>query len=130
MSNKFDIKTKNVVIGSAAAAPVASFELGAVPAGKQRFVTFIKAVNLHHGAGATNTLYIATNSAATIGPVTAATSKALTVPFRIGEHDDVRQIPGGGGDIDNPLFNINASHHLVGCASQGDVDVFVNYYDD
>lgn len=128
MANIFDLKSKNVVIGSAAG--TTTFGIGAVPAGKQRFVTFIKAVNLHHGAGATNTLYLATNSAATIALATAMANKKLSVPFRTGELDDVRQIPNDGGDIENPLFSISGSNYLCGCASRAGIDVFVQYYDD
>ncbi len=129
MANKFDLKSKNVVIGSAAG--TTSFGIGAVPDNKQRFFTFIKAVNLHHAAGATNTLYLASNSASSVTTLATATSnKKLTVPFRIGEFDDVRQIPEGMmGSVDNPLFTIDASNYLVGCASRANIDVFVQYYD-
>jgi len=129
MANKFDLKSKNVVIGSAAS--TTSFGIGAVPTGKKRFITFIEAVNLHHGAGATNTLYLASNAAASVTTLASATaSKKLAVPFRTGEFDDVRQIPEGVPDSDNPLFTIGASNYLVGCASRANVDVFVVYYDD
>jgi len=129
MANKFDIKSANVVIG--ASAGVTSFDIGAVPAGKQRFITFVKAFNMHRGAG-TNTLYLASHTLsnlATIGAATAA--KKMTIPFRIEDVADQRvQVPEGGIDLQTPLFTVAASNYLAGRSTTGNVDVFVQYYED
>jgi len=129
MANKFDIKSANVVIGTATANT--DFGIGIVPAGKQRFVTFVKAVNLHTGAGSTNTLYLASHTTSQLATFAAATAaKKMTLPFKIGDVDQVRQVPEGGINLQTPLFAIAASNFLAGMTSTGDVDVFVQYYDD
>lgn len=128
MANKFDIKSANVVIGSGI---TNNFGIGAVPDGKQRFVTFVKAVNLHTGAGSTNTLYLASHSTSQLASLAdASAAKKMTLPFRISDVDQVRQIPEGGPDLQTPLFAIAASNFLAAMTSTGDADVFVQYYDD
>ena len=128
MGNVYDIKSANVVIGSQAG--TTSFGIGRVPDGATRFITYIAANNLHLGAGATNTLYLASNAASTVTTLATATgNKKLTVPFVIAEPDQSKQVPEGGQNMDNPLFTIAASHFLVGCASRGSVNVFVKYFD-
>ena len=129
MANLYDIKTANVVIGSQTG--TTSFGIGAVPAGKQRFVTFVKAANLFQGAGGTNTLYLASHTTSSIATLAAATAaKKMTIPFRLDDEDQTRQVPEGSADIETPLFVIAGSHCLVGCCSRGSVDVFVKYYDE
>jgi len=129
MANIYDIKTANVVIGSAAG--TTNFGIGVVPTGKQRFVTFVKATNLFQGAGGTNTLYLASHTTSSVATLAAATAaKKMTVPFRLDDEDQTRQVPEGSMDTGTPLFVIAGSHCLVGCCSRGSVDVFVKYYDE
>lgn len=129
MANIYDIKTANVVIGSQTG--LTNFGIGVVPTGKQRFVTFVKATNLFQGAGGTNTLYLASNASSAVTTLAAATAaKKMTIPFRLDDEDQTRQVPEGSADIDTPLFVIAGSHCLVGCCSRGSVDVFVRYHDE
>jgi len=129
MANTFDIKSKNVVIGTAAANT--NFDIGAVPAGKQRFVTYVKATNLHRGAGSTNTLYLASHTTSQLTSLAAATAaKKMTIPFIVGDIDQVVQVPDGGPDLQTPLFAIAASNYLSARTSTGNADVFVQYFDD
>jgi hypothetical protein len=129
MANTFDIKSKNVVIGTAAANT--NFDIGAVPAGKQRFVTFVKAANLHRGAGSTNTLYLASHSTSQLTTSAAAiAAKKMTIPFIVGDTDQVVQVPEGGPDLQTPLFAIAASGYLAARTLTGNVDVFVQYFED
>jgi len=129
MANVFDIKSANVTIGTAAANT--SFGIGAVPAGKQRFITFVKAFNMYRGAG-TNTLYIASHSTSQLATLAAATAaKKMTIPFRIEDVSDQRgHVPEMGPDIQTTLFAIAADNYLAGRSTTGDVEVFVQYYDD
>jgi len=129
MANIYDIKSKNVVIGTQAG--TVSFGMGVVPAGKTRFITYVKAVNINHGVGPTNTLYLASNVADSItGVATATANKKLTIPFDANVPENSRQVPDGGPDTMNPLFTIAASHYLIGCASRKSIDAFVQYYDE
>ena len=129
MGNIYDIKSANVVIGSQAG--TTNFGIGAVPTGKQRFVTFVKATNLFQGAGGTNTLYLASHTSSSVASLAAATAaKKMTIPFRLDDEDHTRQVPEGTMDIESPLFVIAGSHCLVGCCSRGSVDVFVRYHDE
>jgi hypothetical protein len=129
MANIYDIKSKNVVIGTQAG--TVSFGIGQVPAGKTRFITYVKATNINHGVGPTNTLYMAENAADSItGIATATASKKLTIPFNADLSENERQVPNGGPDTDRPLFTVAASHYLIGCTSRKPIDVFVQYYDE
>lgn len=129
MANTFDIKSKNVVIGTAAANT--NFDIGAVPAGKQRFVTFVKATNLHKGAGSTNTLYLASHTTSQLTTsAEAVAAKKMSIPFIIGNIDQVVQVPESGPDLQTPLFTISASGYLAARTLTGNADVFVQYYDD
>jgi len=129
MTNKFDIKSKNVVIGTAEANT--KFDIGRVPAGKTRFVTFVKAACVKYGGGATNTLYLADYTASRVANLPLATAaKKLTIPFDLTLEKQSEQVPEGGIDIENPLFAIGQSNFLVGRTSRGKIDVFVQYYDD
>lgn len=129
MANVFDIKSASVIIGTAAANT--NFDIGAVPAGKQRFITFVKAFNMYRGAG-TNTLYIASHTTSQLATLAAATAaKKMTIPFRIEDVADQRvQVPERGPDLQTPLFTIAASNYLSARSTTGNVDVFVTYYDD
>jgi hypothetical protein len=129
MANVFDIKSANVIIGTAAANT--NFDIGAVPAGKQRFITYVKAFNMYRGAGS-NTLYLASHSTSQLATLAAATAaKKMTIPFRIEDVADQRvQVPERGPDIQTPLFTIAASNYLAARATTGNVDVFVQYYED
>ena len=129
MANVFDLKTANVTIGTAAANT--SFGIGAVPAGKQRFITYIKAFNMYRGAG-TNTLYLASHTTSQLATLAAATAaKKMTIPFRIEDVNGQRvQVPERGPDLQTPLFAIAASNYIAGRSTTGDVEVFVQYYDD
>jgi len=129
MTNKFDIKSKNIVIGTASANTV--FGIGRVPAGKQRFVTFVKAACVEYGGGATNTLYLGEYTASRVTSLAIATAaKKLTIPFDSTLEKQSEQVPEGGIDIESPLFVIEQSNFLVGRTSRGNIDVFVRYYDD
>lgn len=129
MANIYDIKSKNVVIGTQAG--TVSFGMGVVPGGKTRFITYVKATNINHGVGPTNTLYLASNAADSItGIATATGSKKLTIPFDAAVLDNTRQVPNEGPDTAKPLFTVAASHYLIGCASRKPIDVFVTYYDE
>lgn len=129
MANIYDLKSKNVVIGTQAG--TTTFGIGAVPTGKTRFITYVKATNVNHGVGATNTLYLASNSASSVTTLATATAaKKLTIPFDAAIPDNSRQVPDGGPDAVNPLFTVAASHYLVGCASRKPIDAFVQYYDE
>lgn len=129
MVNLYDLKSKNVVIGTATANT--TLGIGRVPDGKQRFVTFVKATNLHTGAGGTNTLYLASHSASQLATLAAATAaKKMTIPFTIGAADPSEQVPEGKPDMLNPLFHIAASNFLAARTSRGNVDLFVQYYDE
>lgn len=129
MANKFDIKSANIAIGTAAGNT--NFGIGAVPAGKQRFITYVKATNLHRGAGATNTLYLASHTTSQLTSLAAASAaKKMTIPFIVGDIDQVVQVPKGSPDLQTPLFVIAASNYLAARTSTGNADVFVQYFDD
>lgn len=129
MANRFDLKSKSVVIGTAAANTTVG--IGRVPSGKQRFITFVKAVNMHTGAGSTNTLYLASHTASQLTSLASATArKKMAIPFKVSTVDQVRQVPEGAIDMQNPLFTIAASNFLAARTTNGDVDMFVQYYDD
>lgn len=129
MANVFDIKSANVVIGTAAVNT--NFGIGAVPSGKQRFVTYVKAANLHRGAGSTNTLYLASHTTSQLtSSAEAIAAKKMTIPFIVGDIDQVVQVPEGGPDLQTPLFAIAASNYLAARTLTGNADVFVQYYDD
>ena len=129
MANVFDIKSANVIIGTAAANT--NFDIGAVPAGKQRFITYVKAFNMYRGA-ATNTLYLASHTTSQLATLAAATAaKKMTIPFRLEDIANQRvQVPESGPDLQTPLLTIAASHYLAARSTTGNVDVFVQYYDD
>lgn len=129
MANIYDLKSKNVVIGTAAANT--SFGIGRVPEGKQRFVTLVRAANLHIGAGSTNTLYLASHTASQLATLAAATAaKKMTIPFRVGAEKQTEQVPEGEPNTLSPLFAIAASHFLAARMSRANADVFVQYYDE
>lgn len=129
MPNIYDLKSENVVIGTAAANT--SLGIGRVPAGKQRFVTFVKATNLHIGAGGTNTLYMASHTASQLANLPLATAaKKMTIPFRVDGEKQTEQVPEGEPDMNNPLFAIAASNFLAARTSRASVDLFIQYYDE
>jgi len=130
MTNKYDIKSKNIVIGTAAAVVGTDIGIGRVPAGKTRFVTFVKAACIAYGGGATNTLYLSEYSAAQTELATAVANKKLTIPFDSTLERQEEQVPEGGIDVENPLFTIEQSQFLVGVTSRGNIDLFVQYHDD
>lgn len=129
MANKYDIKSKSVIIGTASTNT--SFGIGRVPAGKQRFITFVKAACIAYGGGATNTLYLVDYTASRVGSLASAqTHKKLTIPFDSTLEKQSEQVPEGGIDMENPLFVIDQSNFLVGRTSRGNIDIFVRYHDD
>jgi len=130
MANKYDIKSKNVVIGTALAVVGTDIDIGRVPGGKQRFVTYVKAAPIAYGGGATNTLYLGEYSAAQVKLATAQTNKKLTIPFDSTREKQEEHVPNNGVDVDNPLFVLAQSQFLVGVSSRGSIDLFVQYYDD
>jgi len=130
MANKYDIKSKNVLIGTAAAVVGTDIDIGRVPAGKQRFVTYVKAACREYVGAATNTLYLGEYSAAQVKLATATTNKKLTIPFDSGFERQSEQVPEGRIDVENPLFVLAQSQFLVGVTSRGNIDLFVQYYDD
>jgi len=129
MANVYDLKSKNVVIGTGAAVVGTDIGIGAVPAGKTRFITYVKAVNVNHGVGPTNTLYLGEYSAARVKLGTATTNKRLTIPFDAAVPDNTRHVPNGTPHVESSLFTISASQYLVGCTSRKPIDVFVQYYE-
>jgi hypothetical protein len=129
MANVYDLKSKNVVIGTGAANT--TLGIGAVPAGKQRFVTFVKATNLHTGAGGTNTLYLASHTASTLASLAVATAaKKMTIPFTVGAPDQTEQVPEGSPDTMDPLFTVAEEKYLAARASRANIDLFVQYFDE
>lgn len=128
MANKYDIKTANVVIGTATANT--TFGIGAVPEGKTRFVTFVKAVNRFIGAGTTNNLYLISYTASQVASLASAiTNKKLTQDFFATASVAPVMIP-EKPDLESPLFTVAGGNHLAGRTSRGNVDVFVQYYDE
>jgi len=115
-----DIKTVNQLIGSAAA----TLDLGAVPTGMKRYVTFVRVDNEYGGK---QRVFIA-SLAATSTCVANAASIVSKIVLNI-EADEEECIPPGVPDTEHPLFSIAAGKHIGAVTNRGDAYLFMQYYD-
>lgn len=121
--NNYDLKTVRKVIGTAPT----SLGLGAVPANMKRWVTFIRADNEYGGA---NRLYIVSTVsetyASTLTRASAAAKDRLYLP-----NGGTKSIPNAGpSNVEVPLFSIDAGKYLTALTDRGNVDLFIQYYEE
>ncbi len=121
IAQNYDIKTMSKVIGTA----VATLALGAVPAGMKRYITLVRANNI---AGANNTLYLcsAANSANVSTVALASAAQKYSIQLEAGESDE---FPRSRPSTKNPLFSIAASAYVNARTNNGNVRLFLQYYD-
>ena len=120
-AQNYDIKTMSKVIGTA----VATLGLGAVPTGMKRYVTLVRANNI---AGANNTLYIcsAANSANVSTVALASAAQKYALQLEAGESDE---FPKSTPSVENPLLSIAAGAYVNARTNNGNVRLFLQYYD-
>jgi len=115
-NDNLEIKTLSKVVASA----VADLGLGAVAAGMKRWVTFIKATNEHAGA---NAIFLCSGVTAT----DAASGIAKDKQGFADQYDTIgypdRPAP------DEPLFSIAESRYLTAFSNNGNMHLFLQYYD-
>lgn len=116
----YDIKSMSKVIGTA----VATLDLGAVPTGMKRYITFISAGN---EAVQQNVLYIcsAANSTTTTTPTLASAAQKFSRRLEVTSEINVPVVP----SADKPLFSIAAGAYVNALTSKGNCRVFMQYYD-
>lgn len=121
IAQNYDLKTKSIVIGTA----VATLGLGAVPAGMKRYVTLVRVNNI---AGANNTIYLcsAANSVNTSTVALASAAQKYAIQLEAGESDE---FPKSNPSAKNPLFSIAASAYVNARTNNGNVRLFLQYYD-
>jgi len=117
MNNEnIEIKTLSKVVASA----VADLGLGAVAAGMKRWVTFIKATNEFAGA---NAIFLCSGITAT----NAASGVAKDKQGFGNQHDTIgypdRPAP------NEPLFSIAESKYLTAFTNNGNMHLFLQYFD-
>ncbi|MFH0904227.1 MAG: hypothetical protein V1854_03455 [Methanobacteriota archaeon] len=116
-NENIEIKTLSKVITSVAV----DLGLGAVAAGMKRWVTFIKATNEFAGA---NAIFLCSGTTAT----NAASGIAKDKQGFADQYDTIgypdRPAP------DEPLFSIAESKYLTAFANNGDMHLFLQYYDE
>jgi type IV secretory pathway TrbL component len=121
IAQNYDLKTVSKVIGTA----VATFGIGAVPTGMKRYVTLVRTNNI---AGANNTLYLcsAANSANTSTVALASAAQKYAIQLEAGESDEFpRSVP----DTKHPLFTIAAGAYVNARTNNGNVRLFMQYFD-
>lgn len=113
MANKYDLRIKSFVPGSGD-----KEVLGAVPAGKTRFVCFYKI-----GSVAGSVVTLAANAATAVldapgqkDVTTLAAAATLAFPDKV--------------DVDNPLFSIAAGEFLNSNCTHADTEMTVVYFDE
>ena len=116
-----DLKTVNKLIGST----VADLGLGAVPAGMERYVTFLRLDNVYGGK---QKVYIASATTATYVTTPTLASAASKITANI-EADEEECIPPGVPDVDHPLFSVAASKYINALTDRGGAYLFMQYYD-
>lgn len=99
---------------------VADLELGAVPAGMKRWVTFIKLTN---ELGAANSLYLCSGTTAT----DASLGIAKDVQALANQYDTLAYPD--RPNLCTPLFSIAENKYLTAITTGGTMRVFMQYYD-
>jgi len=119
---KVDLKTVRKLITTAGTSLA-----GPVPAGMQRWVTFVRIVNQHVGI---QKLWICSTPAAMTATTPAAASAAAKMSFYLQALERENVPERGPTDHKYPLFSIAADKYLTAQPALGNASVFVQYYDE
>jgi len=121
IAQNYDRKTLSKVISTA----VATLAIGAVPVGMKRYITLVRVNNI---AGANNTLYLcsAANSANVSTVALASAAQKYALQLEAGESDE---FPKSTPNVKNPLFSIAAGAYINARTNNGNVRLFLQYYD-
>jgi len=112
-----DIKTLAKTIGTT---PV-DLEIGAVATGMKRWITFVKPTNDHAGA---NKMFLCSGATAT----DAASGTRKDKQPLANQYDTIAYPDSPSPD--SPMFSIAASKYLTAFTSGGNMDLFLQYYDE
>lgn len=112
-----EIQTLDKTIGTTAV----DLEIGAVPAGMKRWITFVKPTNDFGGA---NEMFLCSGATAT----DAASGIRKDKQALANQYDTIAYPDSPRSD--SPLFSIAAGNYLTALTSGGDMDLFVQYYDE
>ncbi len=123
MVNHDDIKTVSKVIGT----NITSLALGAVPTGMKRWVTFVRADNVYGGE---NKLFLVSTTAETVASTLTLASAGAKDRMTLQSKEHFANPPKGPADYDHPLFGIAAGKYLTALTNRGDVNLFMQYYDE
>ena len=119
----YDIKTISKVIGT----NITSLALGAVPSGMKRWVTFVRADNVYGGE---NKLFMVSTTAETIASTITAASAGEEDRITLQSKEHFANPPKGPADPEFPLFSIAESKYLTALTNRGNVNLFLQYYDE
>lgn len=119
----YDIKTVSRVIGT----NITNLALGAVPTGHKRWVTFVRADNKYGGE---NKLFLVSTTAETFASTVTRASAGSKDRILLQAKEHFATPPQGPANPDFPLFSIAESKYLTALTSLGDVNLFLQYYDE
>jgi len=119
----YDIKTVSKVIGT----NITSIGLGAVPSGMKRWVTFVRADNAYGGE---NKLFLVSTTSETYASTVTRASAAAKDRITLQAKEHFASPPKGPADPDFPLFSIAETAYLTALTNRGDVNLFMQYYDE
>ena len=112
-----EILTLNKVIGTT---PV-NLDIGAVPTGMKRWITFVKPTNDHVGA---NKMFLCSGATATD-----AASGVRKDKQPLANRYDTIAYPDSPSP-NSPMFSIAGGKYLTAFTDAGNMDLFVQYYDE
>lgn len=119
----YDIKTVSKVIGTS----ITSLGLGAVPSGMRRWITFVRADNVYGGE---NKLFLVSATAETVASTPTLASAAAKDRTTLQATEHFASPSSGPADPEYPLFSIAEDKYLTVLTNNGDMDVFLQYYDE
>jgi len=118
----YDIKTAHKVVGSAG---TVTLDIGRVPAGMKRWITFLDVQNVHTGR---QRVYLC--STPTDVYTTTLTRASAAAVYRCDLAPDEHQLlPKGPRDPENPVFAIAASNYVTAITDRGNALLTLQYYD-
>jgi len=121
--SNYDLQSVSKVIGTAPT----SFSLGAVPTYMNRYITFIRIENKFGGDQTCYLVSVATDTYAS----TPARASAVARDRIFLEAGETKEIPQSGPcDPKHPLFSIAGAKYLNALTDQGNVNVFIQYYEE
>jgi len=119
----YDIKTVSKIIGTS----VTSLGLGAVPSGMKRWVTFVRVDNTYGGE---NKLFLVSTTSETYASTVTRASAGAKDRITLQAKEHFANPADGPCDVEYPLFSIAEEKYLTALTNRGDVNLFIQYYDE